>query len=80
VAPLEASSLFGTCGEFTETQMVSPINSLKVLDVQNGGKPGPERARLTSQVTFRRFPRIKLTTSEIVLIRLQTRFNYFAIL
>jgi hypothetical protein len=36
VAPLEASSLFGTCGEFTETQMVSPINSLKVLDVQNG--------------------------------------------
>jgi hypothetical protein len=32
----EASSLFGTCKEFIESQMVSPINSLKVLDVQNG--------------------------------------------
>jgi hypothetical protein len=64
-----------TCGELTETQEVSPVNSLKVLDVQNGWENQvPRGPALLHRSLLGVFPCIELTTSEISLIRLQTRF------
>jgi hypothetical protein len=63
-----------TCGELTETQEVSPVNSLKVLDVQNGWENQvPRGPALLHRSLLGVFPRIELTTSEISLIRLQKK-------
>ena len=63
-----------TCEELTETQEVSPVNSLKVSDVQNGWENQvPRGLALLHRSLLGIFPRIELTTSKISLIRLQKK-------
>jgi hypothetical protein len=81
VAPLEASSLFGNLWRVYR----NPRGLTSKLTKSAGcpkrvGKPGSERAALLHRSLLGVFPHIELTTSEVYLIRLQTRFNYFAIL
>jgi hypothetical protein len=72
-ASLEVSSLFGNLWRaLPKPNGLTSKTHSKCWMSKTGGKPGPERACLTSQVTSRLFPRIKLTTSEIVLINLST--------
>jgi hypothetical protein len=68
-----------TCKELTEIQEVSPVSSLRASDVQNGWENQvPRGPALLHRLPLGVSPRIELTTLEISLIRLQTRFIDFA--
>jgi hypothetical protein len=81
VAPLEASSLFGNLRRVYRNPRGLTIKLTKSAGCpKRVGSQVPRGPALLRRPLLGVFPRIKLTTLEIVLIRLQTRFNYFAIL